>query len=135
MNKQEATPSVYTIIDWLILDDKIEPEMLFRFSEFYWPTFIQKDNYFFLKEKFSEERYVMLLNNSQNLEYWINLVTIDDFFSKVDHGEEKSIALAKMLAEIWQIKLRKEFPNTIFIVEHLEDKECGDYGLTFYQKK
>ncbi len=37
--------------------------------------------------------------------------------------------------ETWQEKLKKDFPAMSFIVEYLHDEECGDYGLTFYQKK
>lgn len=35
--------------------------MLFDFLEFFWPTFIKKDGYIFLKEAFSEEEYTFLL--------------------------------------------------------------------------
>ncbi|MES2198602.1 MAG: hypothetical protein V4489_00330 [Chlamydiota bacterium] len=135
MDKKKKMPSVYTSIYWLIQDGKIEPEMLFKFSEFYWPTFIKKDNCIFLKEKFSEEQYDQLVNENHNPEYWINLLMLDDFFSKLEDGDNKSSSLAKILVEIWQAKLQKEFPAITFTVECLQDEECGDCGLTFYQKK
>ena len=133
MNTKGEKPSAYTLIYWLIQDKKIDPEILFSFLELYWPTFIKKDQYVFLKEKFSEEEYNRLINEKSNLEYWINLLTVDDFFSETVDAEEKSIALAKILVEIWQTKLKKDFPSMSFTVEYLEDQECGDYGLTFYQ--
>lgn len=39
------------------------------------------------------------------------------------------------MVEIWKAKLAKDFPNIEFTVEYPEDKEVGDYGLTFYQTK
>lgn len=43
--------------------------------------------------------------------------------------------LSKILAEIWRIKLKNDFPSLAFTVKCLEDHEYGEYGLTFYQTK
>lgn len=43
------------------------------------------------------------------------------------------VALSKTLAEIWEVKLKEDFPNMTFKVECLWNKEYGDCGLTFYQ--
>ncbi len=66
-------------------------------------------------------------------EYWINLFTVDEFFSEIPNKEEKSIAFTNVLAEIWKTKLKKEFPDMNFTIECLWNKEYEDYGLTFYQ--
>lgn len=125
-------PSVYTLIYWLIQDKKIEPDALFDFLEFYWPTFLERDGYVFLKEKFSEDEYAILTKQNVNVEYWMNLLTVDDFFSEIE-DEEKAITLVKALVEIWQAKLNRDFPSISFTVGFLQDEEYGDYGLTFYQ--
>jgi len=126
-------PSVYTVLFWLIQDKLIEPTLLFDFLEFFWPTFIKKDGYIFLKEAFSEEEYKRLVSENSNPEYWINLITIDEFFSELPDWEDKSVSLAKALVSIWKAKLKKDFPEANFEVQYLHNEEDGDYGLTFYQ--
>lgn len=134
MGKQDKKASIYTMVYWLIHDKKIDPELLINLIDFYWPKFIIKGKYVFLEQKFSEEEYRQLINENCNPEYWINLLTIDDFFSEFTNGEEKSMILIKTLVEIWATKLKKDFPSMNFIVESLQDEEYGDCGLTFYQK-
>lgn len=133
MGKQDKKASIYTVLYWSIHDKKIDPELLINLIDFYWPKFIIKGQYVFLEQKFSEEEYQQLINESENPEYWINLLTIDDFFSEITNGAEKSMILIKTLVEIWTTKLKKDFPSMNFIVESLQDEEYGDCGLTFYQ--
>lgn len=135
MNEQIKKPSAYTIIYWLIEDKKIKSKNLFTFLELYWPTFILKDDFIFLKEKFSEEEYLKLKKDNTNPEYWINLLTIDHFFLEENDPRETSKFFAQTLVEIWQAKLKKDFPDKAFVVEYLFDDESGDQGLTFYQKE
>lgn len=135
MDKKQENPSNYTVLYWLVQDKKIEPDIFFNFLEIFWPQFIKKDNYVFLKDKYSEEEFLRLVKEKSDPEYWINLLTIDDFFSELENGEEKAKSLANSLVEIWQSKLKKEFPDKSFVVEYVYDKEYGDCGLTFHQKK
>ena len=135
MDKKQEKPSNYTVLYWLVQDRKIEPDIFFNFLDLFWPQFTRKDNYVFLKDKYSEEEFLKLSKEKSDIEYWINLLTIDDFFSELENGEEKAKSLANSLAEIWQEKLKKEFPDKNFVVEYVYDKEYGDCGLTFYQKK
>lgn len=133
MDKKYKNPSVYTSLYWLIQDKKIEPNLLFDFLELFWPTLIKKDGYVFLEEEFTEEEYKRLIEEKSNPEYWINLLTIDEFFSEMSNWEEKSRVLAKTLVSMWTAKLKKDFPEINFNVQYLCNEECGDYGLTFYQ--
>ncbi len=135
IGKKHVKPSNYTVLYWLVQDKKIEPDIFFNFLDLFWPQFIKKDNYVFLKDKYSEEEFLKSSKEKSNTEYWINLLTIDDFFSELENGEEKVKSLANALVEIWQEKLKKEFPDKNFVVEYVYDKEYGDCGLTFYQKK
>jgi len=133
IGKKHVKPSNYTVLYWLVQDKKIEPESLFNFLEFFWPTFIEKDNYVFLKEAFNEEEYNRLITEQSNPEYWINLLTVDEFFSAMPDWEEKASVFAKALASIWTEKLKKDFPYMNITVEDLCNEEYGDYGITFYQ--
>src|SRR3989339_235203 len=133
MSEKYKRPSVSSILYWLIQDKKIEPELLFDLIELFWPTFIKKDGYVFLKESFSEKEYKRLINENSNPEYWINLLTIDELFSEIPDWEKKSSTLAKWLVSMWKAKLKEEFSDLNFKIKYFHNKECGDYGLTFYQ--
>jgi hypothetical protein len=134
MNKEYKSPSVYTVLYWLIQDKNINADIFFDFLEIFWPTFIKDGKYIFLKETYSKEESDRLICENTNPEYWMNILTVGDFFSEIDDGEEKSAILAKTLTEIWKLKLQKDFPSTSFVVECLHDQDHGDLGLTFYQK-
>jgi len=121
------------LIYWLIQDREIDPQDILNFSELYWPAFLRKDKYIFLKEQFSEEKYDEIVKESENPEYWMNLVTIDEFFSELPDGQDRAIFLAKILVEVWGAKLKKDFPGMNFSVKWLWNQEYGDCGLTFYQ--
>lgn len=132
MTKKDKKPSAYTLIYWQIQDRKLDPETLFTLLELYWPTFLKKDKYVFLKEQFSDEKYDRLINQKINPEYWINLLTVNEFFENSE-SQNEMIAFINKLIEIWQTKLKNDFPLLNFTVEYLQDPEYGDYGLTFYQ--
>ena len=130
--EKQFKPKAYDIIYWLIQDGKIDADKLFDFLELYWPTFIKKDGYIFLKEQYSEEEYY---TSKKNPEFWINFLSVDPYFINLDDQEKQSMDFSKILAEIWRIKLKNDFPSLEFTVKCLEDHEYGDYGLTFYQTK
>lgn len=135
MSKKDEKPSVYTNLYWLSKENGFDARIFFDFLELFWPTFMRKDSYIFLKENYVEEQFKELISQKQNPEYWINLVTVDDYFSGVSNGEKEAEILAKSLVEIWQTKLKKDFPDKNFTVEYVFDREQGDCGLTFYQNK
>lgn len=130
--EKQFEPKAYNIIYWLIENGKIDAEQLFDFLELYWPTFIEIDGYIFLKEKYSEDKYK---SSEKNIEFWINFLSIDPYFINSNNVEKQSMDFSKILAGIWKIKLEKDFPSIEFTVKCLEDRESGDYGLTFYQTK
>jgi hypothetical protein len=125
--------SLYDYIFHIIKFKEIPSDIFFAFLEFFWPTFIVYKNFVILKEHFSEDRIEDLLRQKENIEYWTNLLLTDSFFQDEENGEEKAEFLAKALAESWQAKLQKDFPNTRFTVKCFCDSETGDRGLTFYQ--
>lgn len=135
MSKKCVKPSVYTTLFWLIEDEKIEPDVFFYFLKFFWPDFKRKDNYIFLDSNYSENDFNELIKKKRNPEYWINLITVGDYFLHASNEEDKSTILVKALVELWSTKLKKDFPDIDFTVHYFLDKENGDFGLTFYQNK
>ncbi len=115
----------------------VSSDIFFAFLELFWPRFLIYNNYIFLEGQFSQ-KYLNDLEKGKDdkVEFWMNLLTIDSYFEDDDEEwEERSEALAKALVETWKAKLSIDFPDIKFQVTYLEDKETGDYGLTFYQKK
>jgi len=133
MKHQCQKPSAYSLAYWLIKDKATDPNLLFYMIEIFWPTFIEKDGYVFLKEAFSEEEYHSLVDENSSPEYWMNILTIDEFFSEMDDWDENSTLFAKTLVTMWEEKLKSDFPEKSFTVQYLCDEEYGDCGLTFFQ--
>jgi hypothetical protein len=126
--------SIYDYIFHVIKSKKIDDDIFFAFGELFWPTFIVYNNYVFLKENFSKEKFNKLVDTKSRIEFWMNFLSIDPYFEEDDVNQEKAQTFARILVDIWQSKLKKDFPKLQFIVEYLYDDENGDYGLTFYQK-
>ncbi len=112
---------------------KLNSDIYFAFLELFWPSFFIYNNYVFLKENFSEEKFNELVGLNEKIEFWMNFLSIDPYFENDDEGKEKAEALAQILVDTWQSKLKKDFPDFKFTVEYVYDTKCGDYGLTFYQ--
>lgn len=127
--------SFFDYIFHIMKEQDNSPDIFFAFLELFWPSFIQKGEHVFLRENFSEEKYYQITKEDKNPEFWINLLTVDDFFEQALEQEQCSANLAKKLVQIWHAKLQIDFPSKKFTVKYLHDEENGDFGLTFYQTK
>lgn len=113
----------------------INSDLYFAFSELFWPTFIEYENFIFLEQNFSKEKFNELIVQDLNVEVWMNLLTTDPFFEKEENQIERAESLAKTFVKTWKSKLKVDFPDKIFVVEYLFDDDVGDCGVTFYQKQ
>ena len=125
--------SLYDYIFHLTKLDKVGSDIYFAFLELFWPSFLVYKDYIILKENFSKEKFEDLIKKEEGIEYWMNLVITDPYFENDEDGKERAKLLAMSLVEIWQEKLKKDFPTRGFIVKYVFDEVSGDYGLTFYQ--
>jgi len=133
MTINNEKPSIYSVLYWLVQDKKVDSQVFFNFLEFFWPTFMVYENYVFLSENFSEEKFNNLIKqNKEEVEFWMNLLLTDPYFED-DNWKERAKSLAQSLVAIWQLKLKNDFPDMKFIVKYIYDSENGDYGLTFYR--
>ncbi len=114
--------------------NKLSTDIYFAFLEMFWPNFVVYKNYIILNGNFSEEKIEDLIRTNEKVEYWMNLFITDPFFENDEDGDERAGSLAKFLVDIWKTKLKNDFPTKDFVVEYVCDAECGDHGLTFYQK-
>jgi len=132
---RNQTFSLYDYMFHAINTSHISRDIYFALQELYWPTFIERDTYVFLKENFSIEKFKDLKKDKTNSEFWMNFLSTDPYFENEEDSDKKAEGLSKLLVEIWATKLKRDFPEKSFSVQYLEDKETGDYGLTFYQYK
>ena len=134
--KNDNVPSLFTKLYWLSQLEKIDPDVFLYFSELFWPKFIKRHEFVFLKEGFTEERYKnIILQGDENSEFWMNLFLVSDYFEEIESSKNESIQLAKTLIQSWAAKLKTDFPDLNFIVQFLCNEDEGEYGLTFYQSK
>jgi len=126
----------FSLFDYLFQITKkkeFNSDIIFAFLDLFWPSFVVYNEYVFLKNNFSAEKVKNLINEKQNVEYWVNLLVVDPYFENEENSEEESEFFAKSLVQIWQTKLKNDFPLKKIVVEYVFDSECGDYGLTFHQ--
>ena len=114
------------------------------YAELFWPDFILFDDCVFFAGKFSEEGYFGFLKhsggNKQATEGVMNHWHILDLFfsdSTVPPMKEQVIYLGRLLKDIWEVKLRHDFPERLFVVSFPEGPtdDLSDYEVTFYQKR
>jgi hypothetical protein len=124
----------FSLYDYIFhVTKQVNSDIYFAFLELFWPSFVVCKNYTILKENFSEEKFEDLIKRKEKVEFWMNLILISPYFEGEKNEKKKAESLTHSLVEIWQAKLKKEFPDKNFVVQYVFDKEYGDYGLTFYQ--
>jgi hypothetical protein len=112
------------------------------FSRLFWPEFVLHDDCV-LRDGLRQEDYRSFLaqNNSdrQAVERVMNHVHIVDLFECREEGRdptaEQLVFWGRVLREIWQTKLDRDFPKLNIQVSFLEVgvEELMDYELTVYQ--
>lgn len=125
-------------------------------STLFWPEFIeykgcvfsdrnQVNEFKFLKESFSEwdkafkgdkTRIEAMMNHRHILDI-LGSPDINTNLGKPHPTKEQVLFLGRALKEIWECKLKRDFPKRKFIVEFYEKniKKIQDYELTFYQAR
>lgn len=112
--------------------DNISPDLAVALLQLYWPTFHEVDGFVFLKEEFSEKKYrEVISNNEVQLEYWMNLISIESICSSATSKVQEYIAIR--VTEMWRAKLKIDFPEKSFIVKKINDET--EVFCVFYQPK
>ncbi len=138
---REANPqgsfSWFDFAHCVMRDGEIGGDLAIALARLIWPEFIEIDSLVFLAEQYSEDRASSLRNQAivgHHLEYWMNLFSVDGFFSGVDGTpEETQEHLAKILVDAWRAKLTTDFPSRKFVVEIVRDDDVGDLCVVFMQ--
>lgn len=121
----------------------LAPDIFVAFLNLFWPEFIEKDDYVFIKDIYSEEKYVELIDENTEpklVEYWMNIFEVDSFFTESEDFSSNSEFfefckyIGDKLNETWSAKLKTEYPQKIFNVECITDAAKNEVFVVFHQK-
>ena len=102
-------------------------EQMIAYGELFWPDFVEHDGCI-LRAGFAEENYRGFMQQTggdkRAVEAVINHVHISDLISKPEGpSEEQAVYLGRLLQEMWQAKLEREFPGRAFTVRFDADDD------------
>ena len=132
----------FDLQDWVVCEGNIR--LAIGYSAIYWPEFLKYNDCVFIKSHFTQDNYIKWtksesVDNFQQIESVINHIHILDLFAWEKQEEinyDQVIYLGKVLRDIYDLKLKAEFPKRKFIVtfnDGLKSDDLNDYQLTFYQ--
>jgi hypothetical protein len=115
-------------------------EQLIAYGELFWPDFVEHDGCI-LRRGFTEEAYRGFLEqtggNKQAVEAVMNHVHVVDLIHGPVDGpsEEQLVYVGRLLREMWEEKLTREFPDRKFIVHFEEEGDSVyDFVVNFHQE-
>jgi hypothetical protein len=139
--KDANYPSFFSWFDYahcVLRERQVAADFAIAIARIVWPNFIEIDGLIFLADQYSDEKVSSLRTQGvagQQLEYWMNLFSIDGFFSGVDSTtQEDEEQFAGMLVCTWKAKLQSEFITRDFVVEIAKDDAAGDLCVVFTQR-
>ena len=117
-------------------------EHAIAYAEIFWPDFTLFDDCVFFAE-FSEESYQGFMQhtggNKQAVEAVMNHQHILDLFCgpELPPTRVQVIYLGRLLKDIWEVKLKHDFPERVFEVFFSEEPsdDLLDYQVTFFQPR
>ncbi len=109
------------------------------YAQIFWPEFIEHDGCVLFAD-FSEDSYRGFLRqthgNRKAVEAVMNHRHIVDLFPNAEKTREQVLYLGRLIREIWECKLRRDFPDRKIIVSFAEapDVDLLDCEVTFFQE-
>jgi hypothetical protein len=105
-------------------------EQMIAYGELFWPDFVEHDGCI-LRTGFTVESYRGFMEQTggdkRAVEAVINHVHISDLFAQpTGPSDEQAVYLGRLLREMWEAKLAREFPDRVFSVVFDPD---DDYTL------
>lgn len=118
-------------------------EHLIGYGCLLWPEFIEHDDCLFFAHRFTEDNYraSMKLNNGnmRTVETVLNHHHIAAIFGSAEPKPNREMILyaGRLLKDIWQAKLNRDFPQRKITVSFPEDHEedLMNYEVSFFQEQ
>lgn len=117
-------------------------EHAIAYAELFWPDFVNYDGCIF-RIAMDEETYhkwIKVTNgNKTSVEEVVNHIHILDFFPNVKEppSKEQVRHLGLKLRDMWEAKVKRDFPNRDIIVHFLDSDtdDLVDYQVTVFQRR
>ena len=128
-----------SVEDWVGCSGSFE--LAVGYSRLFWPDFVEHEGCVFFAD-FSRESYrgcrAQCKGDRRSLETIMNHRHVFDYFSHTGGAttEAQVLHLGRVLRDIWQTKLARDFPDRAFVVSFPEGpfEDLLDYEVTFYQQ-
>jgi hypothetical protein len=116
-------------------------ELAVGYGRLFWPDFVEHEGCVFFAD-FSPDSYRGFMEyckgDRQRVEAVMNHRHVFDYFSHSGGSatEEQVVYLGRVLRDVWQTKLARDFPGRRFIVRFDEGPfdDLGAYEVTFWQE-
>jgi hypothetical protein len=120
---------------------------LIGYARLLWPDFVEHDGCVFLGDPIDEESernyqgWLARTNgDKKRVEAVMNHQHILDIFSRSHHERptrEVIVYIGRLMKDIYQTKLHRDFSDRTFTVEFTEDgvQDLADYHITFFQER
>ena len=142
-SKWQSVNKDFTFFDYIYSSIKLKdlpPDFMLACLKLFWPDFFVENGCVFLKENFKREKYNRLVEqglSQRELEYWMNLLSLDGFFSNGRSNEFESFSISKYLGKqlipIWTSKLHLDFPKYVFMVKCVVDESEKEVFMVLKQ--
>jgi hypothetical protein len=130
------------ISDWINCIGNFEAAI--GYGSLFWPEFIEHDGCILLAASFEPENYrswmKQLHGDRTAVERALNHRHLGDFFPNAPaKSMQQKFYMARLLKEIWECKLARDFPGQTIVVELIDCEERGeewqDCQITIYCKR
>lgn len=132
------SPKKFSLFDYMhgVFNTKnIASDFAVAFLKLCAPDFYLYEGCVFLEQEFSKSKYDDLVAQGykgKDLEYWMNLLSVDGLF------ESASLECAKYIADhlaiLWKIKLQTDFPEMRFDVRGIVEADEDEVYVVFCQQ-
>jgi hypothetical protein len=118
-------------------------EHLIGYGRIFWPEFLEHDDCVFFAERFTEENYRGFMEQTKGdkaaVEAVMNHQHITDIFYNAEPKPTREVVLyiGRLLKDVWQTKLNRDFPNRKITVSFPEEHQDDllHYEVSFFQER
>ena len=118
-------------------------EHLIGYGRIFWPEFIEHDDCIFFTDRFTEKNYRAFMERTggdkKAAEVVMNHWHIEDIFYSAEPRPTREMILyvGRLLEDIWQTKLVRDFPSRSITVSFPEEyqEDPLNYEISFFQNR
>lgn len=118
-------------------------EHLVGYGSLFWPEFLEHDDCVFFADRFTRENYDAFLKQTKGdkraVEVVMNHTHILDIFGNAQPKPNREMVLyvGRLLKDVWQTKLNRDFPKRNIKVSFPEEYEEDllSYEVSFFQER